>query len=196
MRITAASMNYAKAPRDELIGRVVPMLKEAAAAAADEGLTLALENHIDFTSQEVLRILEEVGSDRLRVNFDTGNALRLYEDPVEAAVRLAPYTVSTHTKDITTAQKGGSPSEHFTWWPACPIGEGLIDMAAVAMALHDGGFDGSLSIEIDLIAPQWDALSEEDIVTRSVAYLRALIATLPAAMSAPSFQGASGMTVS
>ena len=34
MRITAASMNYAKAPREELIGAVVPMLREAAAVAA------------------------------------------------------------------------------------------------------------------------------------------------------------------
>jgi 3-oxoisoapionate decarboxylase len=175
MRIVAASMNYAKAPREELIGRVVPMLAEAARAAEDQGVVLALENHIDFTSQELLRIIELVGSDNLRVNFDTGNCLRLFEDPVEAATRLAPYTISTHTKDITTRRKGGSPADNFTWWPACPAGQGVIDMPGVVEALKKGGFDGSLSLEVDLIADQWASLPEEEIVAQSLDYLRSLI---------------------
>ncbi|MGD0286314.1 MAG: sugar phosphate isomerase/epimerase family protein [Acidimicrobiales bacterium] len=181
MRITAASMNYAKAPREELIGRVIPMLAEAARAAQDQGVVLALENHIDFTSQELLRIIEVVGSENLRVNFDTGNAIRLFEDPVEAAARLAPYTISTHTKDIATRRKGGSPSENFTWWPACPAGEGVIDLPGVVKALQEGGFDGSLSLEVDLIGEQWASLPEEEIVIRSLDYLRTLLPSGPSA---------------
>ncbi|HYA09844.1 MAG TPA: sugar phosphate isomerase/epimerase family protein, partial [Gaiellaceae bacterium] len=181
MRITAASMNYAKAPREELIGRVVPMLEEAAAAAAEHGIVLALENHIDFTSQEVARILDAVDSEHLRVNFDTGNTIRLFEDPVEAAARLAPYTVSTHTKDIATRVRGGAPSENFTWWPSCPIGEGVIDMPGVVEALRNGGFDGCLSVEIDLVGEQWASQSEEEIVAKSVGYLRSIV---PAAAAA------------
>jgi 3-oxoisoapionate decarboxylase len=175
MRICAASMNYAKAPRDELIGRVVPMLAEAAKAAADQGVTLALENHIDFTSEEVAQILDSVDSEHLRVNFDTGNTIRLFEDPVEAAARLAPYTVSTHTKDIATRVKGGSPADNFTFWPSCPAGEGVIDMPAVVKALAGGGFDGCLGVEIDLVGEQWVAQPEEEIVIASVAYLRSIV---------------------
>lgn len=175
MRITAASMNYAKAPREELIGRVVAMLREAVEAAEAEDIVFALENHIDFTSPEMLRIVEEVGSDHLRINFDTGNTIRVFEDPVEAAARLALYTISTHTKDIATRPKGGSPSENFTFWPSCPVGDGLIDMPGVVSALRDGGFDGCLSVEIDLVAPQWAAVSEEEIVSKSVAYLRSIV---------------------
>jgi sugar phosphate isomerase/epimerase len=175
MRICAASMNYAKTPRDELIGAVAPMLREAARAAEAEGVTLALENHIDFTSHDVVRLLEEVGSDNLRVNFDTGNTIRLFEDPVEAAARLAPYTVSTHTKDIATRVRGGSPAENFTWWPSCPIGEGVIDMPGVVRALHEGGFDGCLAVEIDLVGEQWVHQTEEEIVEASVAALREIV---------------------
>ena len=116
---------------------------------------LALENHIDFTSQELLRIIETVGSEHLRVNFDTGNALRLLEDPVEAARRLAPYTISTHTKDISPRRTGGSPSDTVAWWPSCPAGEGVIDMPGVVRTLKEGGFDGSLSLEMDLIGEEW-----------------------------------------
>ena len=175
MRITAASMNYAKSPREELIGAVVPMLKEAVKAAEEYDVVLALENHIDFISAEVARILDEVGSERLRVNFDTGNTIRLFEDPVEAAARLAPYTVSTHTKDIATRVKGGSPAENFTYWPSCPVGEGLIDMPGVVAALRAGGFDGCLSVEIDLVGEQWVELGEEEIVRRSLAYLHSIV---------------------
>lgn len=176
MRIVAASMNYAKAPREELIGHVIPMLRDAAKEAEQQGVVLALENHIDFTSSEMVRILDAVASDHLRVNFDTGNCLRLFEDPVEAAARLAPYTISTHTKDIATRRKGGSPSDNFTWWPACPAGEGVIDMPGVVKALKGGGFDGCLALEVDLIGEQWAALPEEEIVTRSLSYLRTLAA--------------------
>jgi sugar phosphate isomerase/epimerase len=175
MRICAASMNYAKEPRDELIGRVVPLLSRAAEAAEAQGVTLALENHIDFTSQEVVRIVEAVGSDYLKVNFDTGNTIRLFEDPVEAAARLAPYTVSTHTKDIATRVKGGAPSENFTWWPSCPIGEGVIDMPGVVEALRAGGFAGCLGVEIDLVGEQWVSQSEEEIVAKSLAFLRSIV---------------------
>lgn len=177
MRICAASMNYAKAPREELIGRVVPMLKRAAEAAGDAGVTLALENHIDFTSPEVVRIIESVGSDFLKVNFDTGNTIRLFEDPVVAAARLAPYTVSTHTKDIATRVRGGTPSDNFTWWPSCPIGEGVIDMVGVIGALRDGGFDGCLGVEIDLVGEQWAGQSEMEIVAQSLGYLRSIVPT-------------------
>ena len=179
MRIVAASMNYAKSPREELIGKVIPLLAEATNAAEEEGVVLALENHIDFTSREIVRIIEAVGSPSLRVNFDTGNCLRLFEDPVDAAIRLAPYTISTHTKDIATRRKGGSPSDNFTWWPACVAGEGVIDMPGVVKALHDGGFDGSLSLEVDLIGEQWSMLAEEEIVTRSLDYLRSLVPSAP-----------------
>ena len=175
MRITAASMNYAKSPREELIGAVVPMLKEAVEIAEEHDIVLALENHIDFTSSEVVRMLDAVGSERLRVNFDTGNTIRLFEDPVEAATRLAPYTVSTHTKDIATRPKGGSPSDNFTYWPSCPVGEGLIDMPGVVEALRAGGFDGCLGVEIDLDGSQWVDLGEEEIVRRSLAYLHSIV---------------------
>ena len=175
MRITAASMNYAKAPREELIGHVVPMLRDATKVAEEHGVTLALENHIDFTSLEMVRILDEVDSDHLRVNFDTGNTIRLFEDPVEAAARLAPYTISTHTKDIATRVKGGSPADNFTFWPCCPVGDGLIDMPGVVEALRAGGFDGCLGVEVDLVGEQWVDSGEEEIVRRSLAYLRSIV---------------------
>lgn len=174
MRIVASSMIYVDAPHGPQITASVAMLKEAAKAAEDHGVTLALENHIDFTSTEILQILDGVDSDSLRVNFDTGNALRLYEDPVEAARNLAPYTVATHTKDII-ARRGGAPSDRFVFWPSCPAGEGLVDLLGVARVLSEAGFEGSLAIELDRLAPPWDMLPEEENVAQSIRHLKSIV---------------------
>jgi 3-oxoisoapionate decarboxylase len=174
MRIVASSMVYVDEPKEPQIQNTVRMLREAVEVAAANDIVLAIENHIDFTSTEIMQILDGVGSENLKVNFDTGNALRMFEDPVEAAQRLAPYTVSTHTKDVT-AYRGGSPAERFVFWPSCPVGQGLVDMPAVAQALAAGGFEGALGVELDLLAPQWADTPEEDLVAESVSYLRDLV---------------------
>ncbi len=176
MRIVVSSMLYVNDPKEPQIQGSIRMLKEAVAVARDNGVTLALENHIDFTSAELLQIVEGVNSDYLKVNLDTGNALRLFEDPVVAARRLAPYTVATHTKDITVRGKGGTPMERFTWWPSCPVGVGLIDIPALARVLNEAGFTGSLAVELDLLAAPWADRREEDLVAESLSYLRSVTA--------------------
>jgi len=183
MRIVASSMLYVDEPHGPQVKASAAMLKKAVKVAEDEGVTLAIENHIDFTSSEIMDILNEVGSDSLRVNFDTGNALRLYEDPVEAARRLAPYTVATHTKDITT-RRGGSPSERFLFWPSCPTGQGLIDFHGIAQELENVGFAGSLAIEMDLLASPFDERTEEENVTQGIEFLKTVVADLPSTKSA------------
>ena len=176
MRIVSGSMIHVDEPREPQIRNSIWMLKEAVEVAADNDVVLAIENHIDFTGPEMLQIVEGVDSDHLRVNLDTGNPLRVYEDPVECARVLAPYTVATHTKDITTGGKGGSPSTRFPFFPSCPTGQGLVDFEGVVGHLTEAGFAGSLAVEIDLVAPQFAHLPEEQIVADSVGFLRGLLA--------------------
>jgi sugar phosphate isomerase/epimerase len=176
MRIVSGSMIHVDEPREPQIRNTIRMLKEAVEVAADNDVVLAIENHIDFTGPEILQIIEGVDSDHLRVNLDTGNPLRVYEDPVECARVLAPYVVATHTKDITTGGKGGSAADRFTFFPSCPTGQGLVDFEGVVGHLADAGFAGSLAVEIDLLAPKWANTPEEQIVAESVGYLRGLIA--------------------
>jgi sugar phosphate isomerase/epimerase len=180
MRIVVSSMLYVNEPKEPQIQGSIRMLTEAVEVARDNGVILALENHIDFTSAELLRIVEGVDSEHLKVNFDTGNALRLFEDPVEAARRLAPYTIATHTKDIMAHGKGGTPLERFTWWPSCPVGAGLVDVPALVRVLDAAGFQGSLAVELDLLGFPFAERKEEDLVAESLAYLRTVVAPTPA----------------
>jgi sugar phosphate isomerase/epimerase len=171
MRIVASSLMFRNQPHGPQIEAVVRMLKESVKIAADQNVVLALENHIDFTSQEILQILECVGSDWLKVNFDTGNTLRMMEDPVAAARRLGPYTVATHTKDVD-ACRHVRPEEWY-FFSSVPVGTGLIDIPGVIRALAESGYQGVLAVESD---HHKDHQDEDQLVARSIAYLKEILA--------------------
>jgi 3-oxoisoapionate decarboxylase len=170
MRIVASSLMFRNEPHGPQIDAVVRMLKESVKIAADCGVILAIENHIDYTSAEILQILERVGSEHLKVNFDTGNTLRMMEDPVEAARRLGPYTVATHTKDLE-ACRHVRPEEWF-FFSSVTVGTGLIDMPAVVQALKQSGYTGVLAVESD---HHKDNQNEDVLVAQSIAYLKNLL---------------------
>lgn len=170
MRMVASSLAFRHEPHGPQIEAVVGMLRQSVQIAADHGVVLALENHIDYTSTEILEILERVDSDRLRVNFDTGNTLRMMEDPVAAARRLGPYTVATHTKDMQ-ACRHVRPEEWY-FFSSVPVGTGLIDMPGVVRALQETGYDGILAVESD---HHKDNQDEDQLVVQSVAYLKRLL---------------------
>jgi sugar phosphate isomerase/epimerase len=173
MRIVASSLMFRYEPHGPQIDAVVKMLSESARIASDCGVVLALENHIDYTSAEIEQILQRVGSDSLKVNFDTGNTLRMMEDPVAAARRLGPYTVATHTKDVA-ACRHVRPEEWY-FFSSVPVGTGLIDMPGVVRALQQTGFDGVLAVESD---HHKDNQDEDRLVADSIAYLKQLLSDL------------------
>jgi sugar phosphate isomerase/epimerase len=175
MRIVASSLQFRFEPHKPQIEAVVRMLRESAKIAEDHDVVLALENHIDFTSAEIQEIIERVDSKSLKVNFDTGNTLRMMEDPVAAARRLGPLTVATHTKDLD-ACRHVRPEEWY-FFSSVPVGTGLIDMPGVVLALKASGFNGVLAVESDYHKDHQD---EDALVAKSIAYLKKLVAELDA----------------
>lgn len=171
MRIVGSSLMFRDEPHGPQIERISAILKETVKRAEDAGIRLAIENHVDFTADEILEILDRVGSEYLGVNFDSGNCLRVFEDPVEAARKLAKHTYSTHIKDIQPTT--GSP-QHWTFWASAPAGSGIIDMPGVVQALRDGGYQGMLCVEIDFLKDKEG--DETKAVEGAVNYLRALTA--------------------
>ena len=81
---------------------VVGSLRELTKVAEDHGIVLALENHIDLTADEMVEVVGSLDSPWLGVCLDTGNNLRLHEDPVVVAEKLAPFARATHIKDLGT----------------------------------------------------------------------------------------------
>jgi len=75
-------------------------LRELAPLAKSLGLTIGVENHLDFTVEELRDMIKRVNSPNVGVIFDVGNTIGTLDDPTEAADILGPYTVATHYKDF------------------------------------------------------------------------------------------------
>ena len=60
-----------------------------------------------------------------------------------------------------------------------------MDIPAVIHELHEAGYEGALTVEIDLVHPRWERLPEETIVRESVAYIRQTLANLGLATDEP-----------
>ena len=77
----------------------VQRLKTAAPMAKALGIRLALENHCDSFSEEVLWVLEQVGHPFVGACLDTVNAWHVAEDPMKAIENLAPVAFTNHLRD-------------------------------------------------------------------------------------------------
>ena len=171
MRITGSAFDWRHENHRDHIARLVPMYKEATKIAESYGVRLAAENHIDFTADEMLEMIEAVDSPNFGINFDTGNFLRLLDDPIAGMEKLAPYVFSTHIKDLVM-HPTAKPTD---WYFFCgvPVGFGLVDNDKLAEILSKHNYQGFLAVEIDAPAPQWLNMEDEAIAV-SVANLKTI----------------------
>jgi len=136
---------------------------------------MAVENHIDFTADEMLRLLTAVNSPYLGINFDTGNFVRLLDDPVKGMEKLAKYVYATHIKDLKP-QKGVAADEWY-FFSSTPVGDGIVDNMKLARLLARAGYQGFLAVEIDFLHP--DYLADEDrAVAKSIQELKKIAAAV------------------
>jgi sugar phosphate isomerase/epimerase len=75
-------------------------LPRAKAALDAHKLQVGIENHKDWTADELVALVRSVGSSYLGACVDFGNNISFLEDPLETANKLAPYAVTTHLKDM------------------------------------------------------------------------------------------------
>lgn len=172
MRVVGSSLRYRNDPHAPQIDRLTRMFREAVKVAEAHGIRIAIENHIDFTADEVLTLLRNVNSPWLGINFDTGNFLRLLDDPVKGMAKLARYVYATHIKDLKVQK--GVPADEWYFFSCAPVGDGLVDNAKLVQLLADTGYQGLLAVEIDFLHPDYKN-DEDEAVARSVDELKRLV---------------------
>jgi len=179
MRVTPGpgSGDFRRQPRQPRLDILARWFTEAVAVAERHAIKLAAENHGDYTSDEMLWLVEAVGSPSFGVTFDTGNFFGLLDDPVRAMEKLAPYTFATHIKD-RKVRMGVSPSAWY-FFSSTPIGAGLVDITGTLRVLQAAGYDGLLAVEIDHLHPDYHD-DEHAAVRDSVAELRRIVRSLRA----------------
>jgi len=81
-----------------IAGGVRARLARVAPKAAAAGVSIAIENHQDFTSAELMELCEEAG-DAVGITLDTGNSFPVAEAPLDFARTVAPRVRHVHLKD-------------------------------------------------------------------------------------------------
>ena len=89
-------------------------------------MPFALENHKDWTLEDMERLLKTYSSEYLGVCLDFGNNIALLDDPMEFAEKLTPYALSTHVKDM-----GVRPYEDGFLLSEVPLGQGILDLPGI-----------------------------------------------------------------
>jgi sugar phosphate isomerase/epimerase len=175
MRVVGSSLTFRHEPHGPQVEALAKLFKKAVKVAEDHGVKMAVENHIDFTAAEILQLIETVDSDYFGINFDTGNFLRLLDDPVKGMEKLAPHTLATHVKDLMP-DKTARPTDWY-FFAGVPVGMGLINNQALAEMLHKANFKGFLAVEIDHPHTDWTD-REDEAVGLSVKALKRIAAAL------------------
>lgn len=125
------------------LAEVLDGLAAATRIAEQAGVTLALENHQDLASEDLLWLCERIGSQHFGITLDAGNPLATAEEPIDYFERLAPYLKNVHLKDYWIYL-----SEEGYRLVRCPIGQGAIDFPALMRILQRHCPDITCSVEI------------------------------------------------
>jgi sugar phosphate isomerase/epimerase len=107
------------------------------------GIPLALENHKDWTVQEMAAMLRARNHPLLGVCLDTGNNISLLDDPMEVVETLAPFALSTHIKDMgmETFGQGFLLSE-------VVFGEGMLDLKKMIATIRSARPNTRFTLEM------------------------------------------------
>ena len=149
-------------------------LRSAAPHAADAGVKIAVENHCDSFSEEILWLLDRVDRPEVGACIDTVNALHVMEDPMTAIRNLAPRSFTNHFRDDRIEfQRYG-----FKLIGAA-VGEGDIDMRGAYEIFREQSTMTRINIETEMAIPMDDMVTalaaEVAAVQRSIRYCREVL---------------------
>lgn len=124
------------ADSEAAIARAVPI-------AEKHKLPFAIENHKDWTVDEFVTLLKRYSSGSLGVCLDLGNNVSLLDDPMEVVERLAPYTISTHIKDM-----GVAPYQDGFLLSEVVLGKGMLDLKRMIATVQRARPETKLTLEM------------------------------------------------
>ena len=111
---------------DARIADTVKVLKSQRSKAIDAGVKIAVENHAgDMHSTELVRLIEEAGTDYVGANIDSGNACWTLEDPLQNLENLGRYVATSSLRDSAVWEYEDGAKVQWT-----AMGDGHMDLKA------------------------------------------------------------------
>lgn len=146
---------------------------------AKRRLKLAVENHKDLTCEELVSLMESIGSEWVGVLVDTGNNIALLEEPQGVAEALAPFALSVHLKDMAV-----QPDADGFLLSEVPLGTGMLDLRRLVATLRKANPGIVLNLEMATRDPlRVPCLTESFFATfpgRKATHLEAALARVAA----------------
>ena len=154
--------------------RVADKLKNASSLAENSGVKLAVENHTDAFSEEVIWVLDQVNHPFVGACIDTVNALHVTENPITAVKNLAPRAFTNHFRDNQILIK-----PYGFKLTGSPVGAGDLDMRQAYELIRQNPAVNRINIELDLQCPldnmQETLRIEREALQKSVRYCREVL---------------------
>ena len=156
------------------IKSIASLLKRMAPAAQTAGVKIAVENHCDSFSEEILWLLDRVDSPMVGACVDTVNALMVMEDPMQAIANLAPRAFTNHFKDDRIEFQ-----RHGFKLTGTAVGDGDIDIKRAYEIIKTTSSMNRINIETETEIPLDDMETalrmEKETVERSIKYCREVL---------------------
>ena len=130
-RLLCGDRNALGAEWPLLVARVRDGLHRYAAQAAAAGVTLAIEDHQDFNSQELVELCDEAGAN-VGICFDIANAFSVGEAPIDFTRRAAAKVRHIHLKDYNVQF-----TDEGYRLVRCAIGDGAVPFREVIAILAE-----------------------------------------------------------
>jgi sugar phosphate isomerase/epimerase len=156
---------------------VIEALRAALPAVRDARVTLALENHADFSASEYRSIFHAVADEQVGVFLDVINPVAALEDPVPVVQELAPFAVAGHVKDFeleSILTEGGYHRRGFSVLYRYP-GEGVANLAAIWSALGTALQGRELRLAVEGLDNRADVRDQVERLRGSFEHLRGLL---------------------
>ena len=135
-------------PNDPIYPGFIEAVRKVAEHLKANGQTLLFETGQE-TPVAMLRAFEDIGTDNLAVNFDTGNVI-LYgkANPVDAIDVIGKHIKNIHAKD------GLYPTDGRNLGEEVKIGTGKANIPEFLRKMHSIGYDGPVIIEREISGEQ------------------------------------------
>jgi sugar phosphate isomerase/epimerase len=156
------------------IKSVASRLRQMVPAAEAAAVKIAVENHCDTFSEEILWLLDQVDHPRVGACIDTVNALMVMEDPMAAIENLAPRAFTNHFRDDRIEFQ-----RHGFKLTGTAVGDGDIDVKRAYEIIKTKSSMNRINIETEMEIPLDDMETalrmERETVERSIKYCREIL---------------------
>jgi sugar phosphate isomerase/epimerase len=132
------------------IDNMLAVLARSRSRIQDAGIKIAIENHAgDLQARELKMLIEAAGTDIVGACLDSGNPVWAIEDPHLTLDTLAPYVLTSHTRDSALWNTPGGATAQWT-----RMGEGNVDIKRYLRTYIERCPGTPVSLEVILLGPR------------------------------------------